>query len=171
MENYVTASATPQNPQRPVLLTVLCILTFLGSSWGIVGGITNYITADTAAQIAQKAMEDTRGNMDSMTDSEGARIRNKVTTAFEETLKPQNIRMNSVFKVISCILNILGAFLMIRLMKAGFWIYILGTAVGIVGVFVSYGAHNLVGLFLSSGAAFMGILFVVLYSLNLKALK
>ncbi|PWT99534.1 MAG: hypothetical protein C5B52_10435 [Bacteroidetes bacterium] len=171
MENYATSPVITPAPQRPVLLTILCILTFLGSSWGIIGGFTNYITADTASQIAQKAIDDARERADVSSNSEGARITDKVTNALEETLKPENIRVNAIFKVISCILNIIGAFLMIKLMRAGFWVYVLGTLVGVVGVFTAYGVHSIVGLFLSSGATFVGILFVVLYSLNLKVLK
>jgi phage-related protein len=38
-------------PQRPTFLTVLCILTFIGSAFGIFSGITNVMSASTAAAL------------------------------------------------------------------------------------------------------------------------
>ncbi|MDA8886218.1 hypothetical protein N9I68_01420 [Bacteroidia bacterium] len=40
-------------PQRPTFLTVLCILTFIGSGYGIFQGITSYATAETAAAASE----------------------------------------------------------------------------------------------------------------------
>ena len=45
---------TTKGMVRPTFLTVLCILTFIGSGFGILGALYNYGTADaTIAQLAE----------------------------------------------------------------------------------------------------------------------
>ena len=44
MENPFETQAT--RAKRPTFLTVLCILTFIGSGWGVLGSIFNFFTAD-----------------------------------------------------------------------------------------------------------------------------
>src|SRR5262249_38293474 len=84
---------------------------------------------------------------------------------------PENIRKVAVFTMISSVLTLLGGILMFRLSKAGFWMYLLGTVVGIAGPLVTYGTGNLISIFTGSIMVFIGIIFVILYSLHLKHLR
>jgi uncharacterized MnhB-related membrane protein len=64
---------------------------------------------------------------------------------------------------------LIGAIMMWNLRKIGFWIYVLGTVIGIVAPLIIY-SGNLIGAISSIGIGFFGVLFVVLYAINKKQL-
>jgi len=170
MEDILTN--IPEKRSRPTFLTVLCILTFIGSGWGIISGFTSYASANLTAGLTQAAMEDAQKELENeeLTGS-GAAIANQMLAGVSDVLKPENIRKNAIFSIVSCVLTLAGGVLMFRLSKTGFWLYVLGTLIGIVAPFIVYGAANFVTILSSSAIAFFGILFVVLYGLNLKHLR
>jgi hypothetical protein len=57
---------------------------------------------------------------------------------------------------------------MFQLKKIGFWAYVAGTGIAIMTPIVVYGPSNLMSIGMTAIYAFFGILFAVLYSLNLK---
>lgn len=170
MEDVLTN--IPEKRTRPTFLTVLCILTFIGSGWGIISGFTSYASANLTAGLTQTAMEDAQRELENQEISNsGTAMANQMLAGMSDVLNPENIRKNAMFSIVSCVFTLLGAILMFRLSKTGFWLYILGTLIGIVAPFVVYGPSNFVTIISSSAIAFFGILFVVLYGLNLKHLK
>ena len=170
MENNSNSPAVAPQPARPVFLTVLCILTFIGSSIGIIGGIINYISAKTAAELVKTATEDAQQKLEAG-DNGANKLAEKMMSGIEPMQNPENIRKNALFRVAGSLLTLLGGILMFSLRKIGFWSYILGTIIAVAGPFVAFGAGNIFGILSSSILAFLGILFVVLYSLNFKYLK
>ncbi len=162
----------PEKRIRPTFLTVLCILTFIGSGWGIVSGFTSYASANLAAGISQTAMEDAQRELEnSEVSNSGTALANQMLSGMSEVLNPENIRKNALFSIVSAVFTLIGAVLMFRLSKTGFWLYVLGTLIGIAAPFIVYGPSNFLTVISSSAIAFVGILFVVLYGLNLKHLK
>jgi hypothetical protein len=81
----------------------------------------------------------------------------------------ENIKNNSYASILSSILTVLGAILMWKLRKIGFWIYVLGTVIGVVAPVIIF-PGNIIAVILSIGLAFFGALFVVLYAINKKQL-
>jgi uncharacterized membrane protein YjjP (DUF1212 family) len=59
---------------------------------------------------------------------------------------------------------------MFRLKKAGYWLYILGTAISIAGPLYIFGG-NLISMLSTVLIGIAGIVFVILYGLNLKYLR
>lgn len=172
MENYLNSlEQTPVKPIRPTFLTVLCILTFIGSGYGIISGISGYFTAETTAGVTQAAMEDAKDQISGSGTDAGTRIAEKMLSGASEVLKPENLKKNALFSIIASIFTLVGAILMFQLKKAGFWAYVLGTVISIAAPFVIFGAGNLISMAATIGAAFIGIIFVVLYALNLKHLR
>ncbi|MBX3256913.1 MAG: hypothetical protein KF862_22440 [Chitinophagaceae bacterium] len=171
MENFETTSVAPAKPKRPTFLTVLCILTFIGSGFGIINGTSSYLTADAAAGVAQAAMEDAREKIENESSNPGAQIAEKMLAGASDMFTPENIKKNASFSIVASVFTLIGAILMFGLKKTGYWSYILGTLIGIVAPFVVYGGGNLLTILTSSGIAFIGVLFVVLYGLNFKHLR
>ncbi len=170
MEDVLTN--VPVKPVRPTFLTVLCILTFIGSGWGIISGFTSYASANLTAGLTQTAVEDAQRELEKEEVSNaGTQMANQIFAGMSDLLNPENIRKNAIFSIVSCVFTLLGAILMFRLSKTGFWLYLLGTLIGIVAPFIVYGGSNIFSILTSSAFAFFGILFVVLYGLNLKHLK
>jgi hypothetical protein len=72
MDNLQNAGGVPAGPLRPTLLTVLCILTFIGSAWGIFSSISNYMNADISSQIAGTALDTAKENISKESDNKAA---------------------------------------------------------------------------------------------------
>ena len=174
MENLQTGSVSAPAPApgsaRPTFLTVLCILTFIGSAWGIIGNIQRYLTANTTAQFVSAATQEGREELQKSGD-EGSKVANSILSGMDAMLNPANVKKAAIFGIVASVLTLLGGFLMFQLKKTGFYTYLVGTVVGIIGPFVAFSGAGVMGILTSSVMAFFGILFVVLYALNLKYLK
>ena len=59
-------SSTPPTPMggRNTFLTVICILTFIGSGWGFIKAIRSYAMADTVATVTGDALKSAETQMD-----------------------------------------------------------------------------------------------------------
>jgi 1,4-dihydroxy-2-naphthoate octaprenyltransferase len=170
MENYQSSSQqVVTKPARPVFLTVLCILTFIGSGWAIVSGISSYLTADTTADIVQAAMEDAKDKID---DAGGgsSKMAEKMISGASEMVRPENLKKSAMFSIIAAVCTLGGAIFMFMLKKAGYWLYILGTAISIAGPLYIFGG-NLISMLSTVLIGIVGIVFVILYGLNLKYLR
>jgi hypothetical protein len=156
---------------RTSFITVLCILTFIGSGWGIISGIMNYTSADSVGatkDLIEDSLDDAMDQMDDnedMTDGQKSFIENmlgSVTGSFT----PEKIRSSSVISILSCMITIAGAVLMWSLNKKGFYIYIVGILVSIVGLATIFG--GLIGALAAGGTGFVGVIMIILYGVNLK---
>ena len=159
---------------RPTFLTVVCILTFLGSGWGIIGGITNYFSAgsiEESQEVVEEAMDDAMDDIEEsegMSDSQKEMVEN-IVGGLADSMTPDNVRNAGLISILSGLLTLAGAFLMWNLNKKGYLVYILGIAVLVVGMIMVYG--GLIGAISAAGSGFVGILFIILYGLNLKHMK
>ena len=160
----VPVYASP-NP-RPIFLTVLCVLTFLSSVWGLFGAVSTYSGADLAAQVGQQALEDAQ---DRLADQDDQGIVGRILGSVSDTLTPERLRQSAMATLAYNLLALVGAVLMWNLRKAGFYLYVAGVVVAIVTPFFIYG--GLIGGFASAGTAFVSLIFVVLYALNLKYMR
>jgi hypothetical protein len=149
---------------RPTFLTVLCILTFIGSGWGVYKGFSGYFTADFAASVISETQSQVN---DKLGDKEQpAFLKNMMGNMFS-SLSADNIKKMSIISLISNIFTLIGAIVMWGLRKQGFYLYVVGIGVSVVGSIVVFGG-GLIGLVSGGGAAFFGIMFSVLYGLHLK---
>lgn len=162
---------------RPTLLTVLCILTFIGSGWAIMTNIWAYSTAAKTAQIFQNNVvkgTDTLKNSDSVSLNLQQKRKNsfgeKMIVSVSKIMTVDNIRENAVGTIIASLLTLTGALMMWWLKRKGYYIYILGVVIGLLIPFYIYGG-NILAVGMSSFSGFFGLVFIALYSLNLKAMK
>ena len=82
----------------------------------------------------------------------------------------ENIRKSAIGATISGLFTLIGALLMWRLRRTGFYLYIAGIIVGLVVPFYLYG-NNILALGISSFSSFFGLVFIALYALNIKSLR
>lgn len=133
---------TNEGAKRPTFLTVLCILSFIFSGLAIIG----YITAIGLAGVASAAMSNLSD--DAMATYTGPSV--GLTWAY------------IVIGFITTLVGLFGVIKMWKLQKVGFYIY---TACVVISIIMGI---------VYSGFGVMSILplvFVVLYGLNLKAMK
>jgi hypothetical protein len=208
---------TNLTPKRTTFLTVLCVLTFIGSTIGVISNISNILTADVSSKMIEtmgnsidEAVESNNSQEEStmqdasdtlldvnevldstaseMTETEmiesGEQVTEDVATNAENKsaeaaanmmkslvggINAESIKNNAYASILAALLTLIGAIMMWKLRKVGFWIYVLGTAISVIAPLVIY-SGNLIGAISSIGLGFFGVLFVVLYAINKKQL-
>ena len=176
MENTLS-EFEEERESRPTLLTVLCILTFIGSSWAIVTNIWGFSTAAKTAAIFQQRevlKTGTSATADTAVAKAGRKkkefLGQKVMASVSKMMTVDNIRKIAISKALASLLTLVGAWLMWYLRKKGYYIYIIGGILGLVAPFYVYG-NNLIALGMASLPGFFGLVFIALYALNLKSMK
>jgi len=162
---------------RPTLLTVLCILTFIGSGWTIISSVYSYSTAQRTARMFSQDSTNRQNNLIAQKDSATKHWRKNQTNfgprmmlSLSKMLTEENIHKIAIGGIISGLCTLVGALLMWWLRRNGFYLYILGVIIGIIVPFYLYG-NNLLALGVSSFSNFFGLLFIALYALNIKSLR
>lgn len=140
---------------RPTFLTVLCVLTFIGSGFQLYKGVGEYFatpneTFSTARDIAPEL--------------------NDYFNASEEKLAMES-ETKSVIKIIGAFLCLLGAWKMWNLRKTGFYIYLVGVAIEIIGIMYKQNFNNEVFLKMTLAAVGVSLLMSSLYLINYKHLR
>jgi hypothetical protein len=167
-----------QEPRlRPSLLTVLCILTFIGSGWTIISSAYGYSTSSRSVRIfssgRERMTDDSTLQKDSVVER-GHKNRSvfgqKMMLSLSKIMTEENIRKSAIGSIVSALCTILGAVLMWRLRRNGFYLYIVGILIGLAVPFYLYG-NNLLAIGISSFSSFFGLVFIALYALNIKNLQ
>ncbi len=164
MENPFEENQAGQ-AKRPTLLTVLCILTFIGSGFGALSDLRTFFTADAVADATAMQMEQ---SMDAMEQLGGSSFFSELMAASQEALP--YLKPISGINCLLALLSLFGAICMFRLRKVGFYFY---TGAQLLMLFVTpafIGFGGTVMMTLAVGAVFT-LLFIILYSLNLKYMK
>jgi hypothetical protein len=157
-------SETPK-AARPTFLVILCILTFIGSSYSIYSGTKEYFTADVTARMVSEAGEKAS---DQIADKPQPDFVKNMLNALS-SMSADMLRKSAIISLISALLTLTGAILMWTLRKNGFYLYVGGWLVSIIGTVVLFGG-SLIGIAAGGLSAFVAIIFIILYGVNLKYL-
>lgn len=167
MEENITQVVLPK--KRPTFLTVLCILTFIFSGGSGLYSVYEYLTFDKnyPAQVAQieKALETLEdAGMDSgfIYDStqNGLIVLEK---------KAENIGLISMATIFFALLSVLGAYLMFKLKKNGFYLYSGANLFWMLVPIALIGFE--IGMMTLAMGVGITILFIILYGVNLKHME
>ena len=154
------------NPKpRPALLTVLCILTFIGSGFGvlhnimgmIVSPIRNFFGPDFFDMIMDEVDDDyTRKFVEQAMDMAQNAIHHIFEISFVQFLLYAG--------------SLAGAIMMFQLKKTGFYIYTISQILllFVPAVFLGFNLFINIGILFSS---IFTILFIALYAVNLKKMN
>jgi hypothetical protein len=180
MTNFSDSFETAK-PSRPTFLTVLCILTFLGSGYGLISNIGAYMTAGTQAKtmkVVTSEMKSTTDSLSTVADSTksgkanpGQEFAESLVNSMSTMFTEENVKKSSLFSIAAAALCLIGAVLMWMLKKTGFYAYVAGTLLGLAGPIVVFGAGNFIAIIGTMIGGFIGLIFVVLYGVNLKHLR
>lgn len=150
--------------KRSTFLTVLCILTFIGSGWGLISSIRSYATADTASAAATEAIQNAKDQMDNQNTPAFAK---NLLNSVSDAITPENIKKSAIFEFISNLFTLLGALLMFNQKKIGFYLYIGGIIILIAHQFMM---GSFIGAIGAVTVGIFGIAFIIMYGLNLKCM-
>lgn len=152
----------------PTFLKVLCILTFVGAGFGIIGALYSMAMHEFTMNLMEKSVASSEGN---------PFMPKGFNATYLETLQKWGM-VSYILNFVASLLCLFGAIMMWKLKKSGFYIYILGqiipfiAAYGLMGGVTSNGGmmSGLVLIGQIFGALF-SIAFIVMYAVNLKHMK
>ncbi len=171
MTDMNTGSAA-MAPKRPTFLTVLCILSFIGGAWGIIGGIMNMATGPATAA----AMSEMTTKMDEaksqMGDDAASGIAGNIMDAATDVASKAaaSAKQIGMCNIGLAVLSLLGVFMMWNLKKSGFYLYTLATIGGLAVPLIFLGV-NLISILSVGFGGLIGVVFIILYGLNLKSMN
>ena len=160
MENPFDEQQKPL--QRPTFLMVLCILTFIGSGWGVLSNLYSVFTSGFMDN-ATLHMEQYSNMVNGLEDQSSASFMSGFLNSSMEMLRATAIHARGI-AILSMVLNLvslLGGILMFQLHRSGFYVY---TAAQVLMLFV-LPYLVIMGMLWS---AFIAAIFIVMYALNLK---
>lgn len=147
--------------KRPEMVNVLTILTFVGSGIAIISAIYNFFNAEHAYQ----KLLDSRESFERMPDT------------FKKLVGPDPIEMArrsmenriplTLLSLVAAVLCIVGAIQMRKLLKQGFYVYLIGEILPYISYAIFIGSFGLPIIF----SMIFGLVFIILYATQLKHLK
>jgi hypothetical protein len=162
MKTELIDNENQENTNLPVFLKVLCILTFVGTGIGILSGL--YSTFTFSSSMEQLELLQNNPYMGNM--SEFLEVNRKYGFIVQLMALSGNI------------LCLVAALFMWKLKKFGFYMYVVGQIIPLIGSFGLMGglsASNSMFAGIAVVASIVGTLFpiafVIMYALNLKHMK
>jgi hypothetical protein len=155
MPQEVTTTAQ-MHPQRPLFLTILCVIGFVGSIVSIIVNGIGFFTSETEVIQIQSGTGKTQ-------------LKNIFSQASAHTpmaisnLTPENFEKFSIGGIVSALLCLIGVILMWLAKKSGFYSFVLGTFFILITHFLLFG-DNVGAMGLSLIWAFFELLLVILFS-------
>jgi hypothetical protein len=149
--------------EKPQAIKVLTVLTFIGSGISLLYSILSPWFLKFSLNMMDKAA------------SSGQELTSKQTEQMEHSRKiialaQANIVPLVIVGIVSSILCIVGAVMMRKLKKDGFWIYLGGEVLPIISGFVLMGKSQFDGVFSMVIGVGLPIIFIILYAVQRKYL-
>jgi hypothetical protein len=160
-----------QEPKRPQLLTVICILSFIMCGLGLLGGIYNIIqnTPENMAEGIEKMRQFSPEVADKMEENMIAMQDNTF------------IQISPYLNLVYLLLSFMGVLMMWKLQKKGFYIYLAGELLPYLGFIIA--GKEMMAMMSGpaggemAGAVIMGLMlifdiaFFIMYAVNLKKMN
>lgn len=157
-------------PLRPTFLLVVCILTFIGSGWSILSNLFSVFTAGLMNSTMN--MEQYSNMVGEMENGGASSFLSGFLNSSMEVLQvtAAHAREIAVMQLVLSLVSLLGAILMFRLRRMGFYLY---TAAQILALFIlpyfaGFSSLVIIGMLWS---ALISIIFIVMYAVNLKYMR
>ena len=162
-----------QEPKRPQLLTVICILSFIMCGLGLIGGVWSIIQ-NTPENMAE-SIEKMRSFSPEMAD----KMEQQMVDAQDNTYMQISPYLNFVY----LLLSFMGTLMLWKLQKKGFYIYLAGELLPYLG-FIVAGKETMAMMGSAGGSAgeiagvvMIGLMllfdaaFIIMYAVNLKRMN
>ncbi|WP_421918415.1 hypothetical protein [Marinifilum sp.] len=154
-----------QPKQRPGLLTVLCVLSFIGSGFGVLNNIMAMLMSPIKKFLSPEFFEMA---LEEVHQEPARKIIEQALEIGQRTL--ENIFEISLTQFLLYAASLTGAILMFQLKKTGFYIYSIAQILllFVPAIFVGFNLFVNIGILFAS---IFTILFIALYAINLKKMN
>lgn len=159
-----------ETKKRPAFITVLGILSFIGVGWQIISGIITMGAGAVASSVtnAGSSYAEDLSNVEGMENVEGM---NQAMSGLSEAVEAanrlaQNATLLGIINIVAALVCLLGVIWMWKLMKKGFYVYVIGELAAPIATLVLVGFG--LGGFMATLGFIFPIIFIILYGINLK---
>lgn len=156
-----------ERPVRPTFLTVLCILTFIGSGWGLLNNLFQLVMFTPERLVTQ---------IQQITSMAGAETQPSwaasIMSSSLEVLQTTIMHGQAIYSLaaLCALMSLVGAFMMYKLKKFGFYLYSLAQIAALF-ILPFYSGWNSVVMISMVMSGFFALLFIILYAVNYSKLK
>jgi hypothetical protein len=157
-----------EQKKRPTFLTVLCILSFIGSGLSILSSLWGLLFSrgmQAVSGMAEEGFSEAMTEIESEAPEMGGFMGNLLGGAMKAM---EHYTLITTVSLLVAITGLIGVIMMWKLKKIGFYVYTGAQVVGIIVPLVVIG--GLVGGMTLFGAVFT-IAFIIMYAVNLKAME
>lgn len=163
-ENVTTINVTKK---RPTFLTVLCILSFIGSGgFGLIYSLYQYATFESTYSAQQEKLTTALEQLKDAGMDSGFFYKSTENGLVVLEKMSQNLGLITGVNCLFALLSLLGIFMMFKLQKNGFYLYTLVNFFWILVPLVLIDFEATMINAIIAGA--FTVLFVILYAVNLK---
>jgi hypothetical protein len=162
-----------QEPKRPQLLTVICILSFIMCGLGLIGGVWSII------QNTPEHMAESIDKMRSFSPEMADKMEENMVSMQDNVYMQISPYLNFVY----ILLSFMGALMMWKLQKKGFYLYLAGELLPYLGFLVA-GKETMAMMGSAGGSAgqmagtvvvvlmlLFDAAFIIMYAVNLKKMN
>jgi hypothetical protein len=161
-------------PVRSQFLTILCILSFIGSAYGLFRAVTIITERDKVVKVVTQsnpqAEAEHRKRLKERKDK-GAKFEMKMMESMKAYTDKNKLLQKGIADLIANLLTLGGAILMWRMNRTGYFIYVAGILAWILGPVIIFGTGSFIAVMESGLGFFAGLLFCILYAMNLKDMR
>jgi hypothetical protein len=157
---------------RPTLLTVMCVITWVYAGYTLLSAPFSFFMAGDMEAQNMSSMINEAFAQAMEEDPESGQFIESFADAMNETLSNSlaNAGWLATSDILGALLSSLGAFMMFRLKKVGFWIYLAAKALGII-LFLALVGTNFMTYSIVVFIILFDIVLSVLYAVNLKYMR
>jgi hypothetical protein len=169
MENEIVDQTAIIERRRPTFLTVLCIITFAVSAYYIFDGLLTIFVAESFDTGQWQTIMDQMNQALDEADPQSAKFLESFMGAVSETIE-RSINHATTLGLASLLVALIsayGSYLMFQMKRMGFSIYTGAKILGLMVPMVILG-FNVVTIIAYSFAAFIGLIFIIMYGVNRK---
>lgn len=160
-----TINPSDKNTFRPLFLTILCVITFIGSVAGIIINSKGIINAE--AEVERISSGKSKTQLKNLFSPGGRVTYQPVRIA---NLNVENYRKFSIGCIASYLLCLVGSVLIFKLKRTGFYSFTLGTFFNLITHFLLFG-DNFGVMGISIIVALGGLVFIILFGMNLNYME
>ena len=174
MENAApdTASPPPIPQRRPNFLNVLCILTFVVSGYYFFNALVGLMVGSKFSSPDWINIYENLERIMTNADAKGVAFLQNFLDAAAETVNATMVHIVelSAMGLVVSLLSILGAYIMWKQRKIGFYLYIVAKLIGVIVPLVLIGV-NVLTVSYYGFALVISVIMFVLYGMNMRYLR
>lgn len=156
-------------PSRSTFLTVLCILTMIGSSYAIISNVMMYTRAEEISRIGKQKID--RSRAANLSSGNKQQRSNRIIEDSLAMLDESKMRTQAIGLILANLLTLAGGIVMFLMRPWGFWLYLAGSVVHIGIPLYLFGFNTIPGIIAGVAQSMISVAFIVMYAFQLKDMR